>query len=333
MVRSQLPEVLQANINIKFDDAGKTVEKKDERIYGVKKITEATWKETSVTGMGLLRRKQEQGPTTMDEIQRGYANQATPQSFALGFEISREMKDDDQHDVMGKMATFLGLAAEESVQFSAATMLGRGFGAIVAGSTFPTNTSTTDTSSQTQTYTGADGVSLFSAAHPIAGTAAVHHTGVSMPGTYSNLLTGALTETTLAQAIQRLDLMPNERGLPGKKTAKLVVVPNALRLTLNQILNSQATTLSTQANPYSSGVKNLIAGENLEGFAWNHLIDPDDWFVVAADSKESLLKIVRDLSSPLEHDYDSNKKVYTVSVMRRWAFTWTDPRSIVGSFA
>lgn len=334
MVRSQLPEVLQAGINLSFDDAGKTVEKKDEQIYGRKDITEATWKETSVTGFGLLRKKQENGPTTFDEIQRGYAHQATPESFALGFEISKEMRDDNQVDLMNKMAKFLGIAAEESVQFSAAITIGRGFGAMVAGASYPTNSSTTDTSAAGTTYIGADGVSLFNASHPIAGNAAVTSAGYTTAGTYSNLLSSsaAMTETTIAQAIQRMDLMPNERGLPGKKRAKLLVYPTSLRLTANQILHSQSTTLSTSANPYNSGVKNLLDGEDLVGMAWEKLIDPDDWFLVAADSKEHLLKIVRDLSSPIEYDYDTNKKVYIASILRRWAYMWDDPRSIVGAF-
>lgn len=331
MVRSQLPEVLQAGINLAFDDAGKTVAKKDEQIFGVKKITEATWKESSVTGFGLLRRKMESSPTKFDEIQRGYAHQATPESFALGFEISREMKEDNQVDLMNKMAKFLGLAAEESVQFSAALMLGRGFGAITAGSSYPSNTSTTDTSAATQTYIGADGVSLFSASHPIAGTPASTTAGYPMPSTYSNYQAAALNETNLAAMIQRMDLMPNERGLPGKKTAKLLVYPTALRLTANQILHSSSTTVTTSANPATSGIRNLIADENLVGMSWEHLIDPDDWFLVAADSKEHLLKIVRDLSSPIEYDYDTNKKVHIASIFRRWAFLWDDPRSICGS--
>lgn len=335
MTRNQLPEVCQAGINISFDDAGKTVEDIAARIFGVKKMTDATYKSETISGPGLMRKKGEGSPGSFDEITRGNPFQLTPGAFQLGFNISREMKDDNKVDLWGKMATFLGISAKESMQVSASLFLGRSFGALVAASSWPTNASTTDTSSKTQTYVGADGVSLFSASHPVEGNVATWG-GISFPVTYSNLLEAAMTETTIGTGISMLRRMPNMRGLPAGKKVGGICAPPSLELTMNQIIHSQATTLSTQANPYSAGVQSLISGQGLASgsFTWDHAIDPDDWFLFATDIKDHLSRGERDVDSPLEYDYDTNKKVYTVDVFRRWAHgnDGLCARSIIGSF-
>lgn len=336
MIRSLLPEVCQAGINISFDDAGKTVEDVASRLFGSKPMTGATWKQETISGAGLLRKKGEAAPGAFDQITRGLAIEIKPDAYELGFWISREMLEDNVVNLWKQMATFLGISEKESLQYSAALFLGRGMGATVAGESWPTNSSTTNTSSATQTYVGADGLSLFSASHVIEGYAATWG-GLSLPSSYSNLNNVAFTETGVQTSIQRLDGMPNMRGLASKHKAKGIVVPSALRFNLNQLLHSQSTTTSTQANPYSSGVANLLASEDLRdgSFAWNHMLDPNDWFVYASGIKDELFRGERDMDSPLEYDYDTNKKVHTVDIFRRWAHAATAnaPREIVGSIA
>lgn len=334
MTRSELPELTQAGINVQFMEQNKKVEDVASMFFGVPKDYDkksASYKFGTITSLGNLRRKTETNPGLRDKVERGKQGEIYADSFQLGFEVSRELKDDARDDVMMVWGGMLGKSAAESFQYSAAVVFGRAFGAITANTAYPLNTATSKVSATTQTWLGPDGCSLCYSAHTIEGTPTRDTAGYQFPATYSNANNVALTESGLQALILRMDMIPDSRGRAAGKKAHTLLVPTALRFTASQLLNSASTLSSTQANPYSSGVRNLIADENITLKSWEKLIDPGAYFLLSTDCKDSLIQTPRDLTSPLDYDHDTQRQVYTVDIFRRWAFGWKDPRVICGS--
>lgn len=209
------------------------------------------------TGLGPLVEKGELKRTTLDESHKLGGTRIVHKSYALAFEISEEMIDDDKYNLMGDLSGSLGKSARWTRELLGHDPYNRAFSATK--------------------YVGRDGLALITASHPLVGG-----------GTLSNLLTGDLAEGTLEDAWERFQMLTDERGMfIEANPTTLVVHPtevlNARRLLESASLNTAS--LNTAGNP---GVINPLQGM-VRIVSSPYLSDPDAWFVIADTMEVQIL--------------------------------------------
>lgn len=161
-----------------------------------------------IAGLGLARTKLEGEQITYDDPIQGGTKRYLHTTFALGWQVTMEMLQDDRYDIMQKIPPELMKSCRQSWEQTGANVL------VTGGSTTTT----------------ADGVSLFNTAHPLLGG-----------GTYSNQLSpkSDLSVTSLQDAIILYENMLNERGLRVMITPKKLWIPPELQFVAMEILQSQ----------------------------------------------------------------------------------------------
>lgn len=161
-----------------------------------------------IGGLGLARVKPEGEQITYDDPIQGGTKRYLHQTYALGWQITQEMKDDDRYDLMKKIPVELMKSCRQTWEQLAANVLTLG----------------------DSTITTADGVSLFNTAHPLLGG-----------GTYSNKLATAsdLSVTALQDIIILFENMVNERGLKAMLSPNKLWIPPELQFVASEVLQSQ----------------------------------------------------------------------------------------------
>lgn len=197
--------------------------------------------EMSVVGFGNMRKKKEGANIQYDELIEGGSQRYEPDAFALGWKVTKEMREDDRYGIMRKAPQSFGRSVHEKIETVAIQPLNLGF----------------------STQTTADGVSFFNTAHPLAGG-----------GTYGNrpAVDASLSVTTLQDAIVNQENLVDERGL------KLRLSPDKLWIPPAQQFLAQKT-LQSQMDPESGNRSiNPIYGR-FEICMLHYLSDATDWFV------------------------------------------------------
>lgn len=129
--------------------------------------------------------------------------------FAQGIRISKDLYDDNMHGVWAEEVKQLALMARATQDFSAFNIFRNAF----SGDTSPVLT--------------ADGVSFINSAHVLIGG-----------GTTSNLISGALSSTTLNTAIVALREQVNQAGVILGGTPSILLVPPKLFVLATQLTDS-----------------------------------------------------------------------------------------------
>lgn len=142
-------------------------------------------------------------------LERTYTHKA----FTRGFMVTKEMFDDERYGQMNKMSKALARAGRAKVEKDAMTPLLNGFLETVPG---------------TADFPIYDGKTLFNANHPLLDSA----------GVGNNLVSGALSDTTLKEGIQLMREIPDEAGNLTQFKATKLIIPPALEDTARRILHS-----------------------------------------------------------------------------------------------
>lgn len=125
--------------------------------------------------------------------------------FASGIEISKDLFDDNMHGVWSKAVSNFAMVAQRTQDDNAFKLFRNSF----------------------TTQLTADGVSFINAAHPLIGG-----------GTISNLISGALSTTTLNNAIVSLQQQVDQAGVIMGNTASILLVPPTLFKHAREITDS-----------------------------------------------------------------------------------------------
>jgi phage major head subunit gpT-like protein len=167
------------------------------------------------------------------------------------------------------------------------------------------------------TYTGGDGVALFSTAHPLVSG-----------GTNSNTPSVAadLSETSLEAAVIQIAAWTDERGLLIAAKPKKLIIPSALQFVATRILETELR-VDTADNTINALKNN---GSIPEGYAINHfLTDTDAWFLTT-DVPNGMKHFVRaPLTQGMDGDFDTGNVRY--KSRERYSFGWSDPLGMFGS--
>ena len=165
-------------------------------------------------------------------------------------------------------------------------------------------------------FTGGDGVALFSTAHP------------TRAGNQSNTLATAadLSETSLESILINIADMKDDRGLRIAAQGVKLVIPTAYSFVAERLLESQlrTATADNDLNAIKSG------GYLPQGYhVMRRLTDSDAWFV-QTDVPDGLKYFQRTaLKKGMEGDFSTGD--YRYKVRERYSFGFTDWRGAFGS--
>lgn len=246
---------------------------------------------------GLAPVKSEGAPISYDTARQGFTSRYNHVVYALGFIITREIYEDDQYDVVGKLkAQSLAFSMRQTKEIVAANVYNRAF----AGSGF----------------LGGDGKTLVAADHPnIAG------------GTYSNAPSTMvdLSEASLEQAYIDIAGFTNDRGLLIKVLPKSLHIPRQLMFEAKRILGSDGRVGTDNNDLNALRTMGIIPTVYVNHF----LTDADAWFLRTDVQNGMKLFERRADEFDMDEDFDTENAKYKATA--RYSVGWSDPRAVYGS--
>jgi phage major head subunit gpT-like protein len=235
------------------------------RYNQVKQSTKAYEDTFDMEGFGPLAKKAELAPTMLDEPLKIAGVRFIHESFALGFLMSEEMREDEQYGVSGDLAGRLGRSARITAELYGHDVLNNGFAATK--------------------YVGRDGKALFATDHTLFGTGGVYANRPAAPVDIS--------EAAIEAGIGSFDSMVDDRGITAELGARILLVTPSDRMLAKRLLNSAGMpgTNNNDINPLADeGITLMVSNWLTDLDAWFLLTDPDNsplifWWRKAADTK------------------------------------------------
>jgi len=294
--RAQLVKELEPGLNALFGLEYKNYANEHAAVFDTENSDRAFEEEVMLSGFANAAVKPEGSAVNYDAAQETFTARYTHETLALAFSITEEAIEDNLYDRLASRYTkALARSMANAKQVKAANVLNRGFNS---------------------SYTGGDGLELFSTAHVI------------VSGTEQNELSTAadLNETSLEQAMVDIAALTDERGLKIAAQGRKMIVPSALQFTAERLLKSVGRT-GTADNDISAVVSmNVIP----QGYVVNHyLTDTDAWFI-KTDVPNGLKHFVRaPIKTAMEGDFETGNVRY--KARERYSFGWSDWRGVFGS--
>jgi len=295
--RAQLLKELLPGLNALFGMEYKRYAEEHKEIYETETSDRSFEEETKLSGFSAAPVKNEGQAIAYDNAQEAWTARYNHETIAMGFSITEEAMEDNLYDSLSTRYTkALARAMSYSKQVKAANILNNGFNAA---------------------FTGGDGVSLFSAAHPLVSG-----------GTNSNRPSVAtdLNETALENAVIQIAAWTDERGLLVAAKPRKLIIPPALMFVATRLLETNLRVGTTDND--INALKNN--GSIPEGYTVNHfLTDPNAWFLTT-DVPNGLKHFVRvPMSTSMDADFDTGNNRY--KARERYSFGWSDPLGVYGS--
>jgi len=294
--RAQLVKELEPGLNALFGLEYKNYANEHSQVFDTENSDRAFEEEVMLSGFANAGVKPEGSAVNYDAAQETFTARYTHETLALAFSITEEAIEDNLYDRLASRYTkALARSMANAKQVKAANVLNRGFNS---------------------SYTGGDGLELFSTAHVI------------VSGTEQNELSTAadLNETSLEQAMVDIAALTDERGLKIAASSRKMIIPSALQFTAERLLKSVGRT-GTADNDISAVVSmNVIP----QGYVVNHyLTDTDAWFI-KTDVPNGLKHFVRaPIKTAMEGDFETGNVRY--KARERYSFGWSDWRGVFGS--
>lgn len=259
--------------------------------------TERAYEDIVVTtGLATTPIKPESMDVIMDiPLQVGTVHMAVI-SYGLGYEVSKELMDDDLYGVVGTPASrFLAQSGRDTEERQAWAMLNGAF----------------------TTTTSYDQLSICNTAHTLKGG-----------GTYANRPASAtaLSFTAIQASMERHKLMVNERNLKLRQRPDKLIVPIQLGWLADEILGStlKPQTADNTTNVLSSGKVGLTKFES------EFLTSTTAWFTLTPKGKHKLMFFWREKPN-FDKDYDKKARCAFFMNFFRFGTAAFDWRGVDGS--
>jgi phage major head subunit gpT-like protein len=209
--------------------------------------------------------------------------------WGLGYQLSRELVDDNMYGNIRQFPEMLARQARHTKETVAASVFNNGFSA---------------------SFTGADGVALFSTDHPLRGSAG---------GTQANEFSTAraLSHSSLKDALEILRKNKADDGTFSPLTGALtLLVPVELEFRALEILG-------TERVPYSAdNTTNVLRDRSINVVVWPFLTDTDNWFLLGDKSRTKLKYFERwPLAQQMEDKQANLSMVHRA--FERYSFGWS----------
>ena len=250
---SQITDALDLNLNEMFQDGLKSWKEEYSQCFNVFNSDKQSEKDSYESGFPVMPEKPEGVAATYDVIMPGISKDYVHKTYALGYEITEEAVEDNQHttETFNKLPQALNRSAIETVEITSANVFNNGF-----------------------TTNGFDGVPLFSTAHPDLDGGSQSN----RPTTHVDL-----SVTSLTAGITAIEKYTDERGLKRPTMAKKLLIPVDLWNTAEELLKSEY-------RPYvANNEVNAIQEKKLQYMECHYLTDTDAWFLLA-EKAETMLK-------------------------------------------
>lgn len=293
MVSSNFAKALWPGVNAWYGKSYNEHAVEYNKLFDTYKSSKAFEEDMGISSFGLASQKTEGNGITYDEENQAFLTRYSHVVYALGFQISRELVEDDQYGIVGqRRAKALAFSMRQTKEIVAANVYNRAFNS---------------------SYAGGDGKEMCATDHP-------NWAG----GTWANELTTAadLSEAALEQASIDIGKWTNDRGLKVAIMAQDLIVPVDLQFEAERILMSpyRVGTADNDVNTMK-GKFNLIIN--------HYLTDTDAWFLKtnAPDGMKHFQR--RSMQFGIDNDFDTENAKFKAT--ERYSFGWTDPRGVFGS--
>jgi len=297
MNRAAFRKELQEGLNTVFGLEYTRYEQEWRAIFEVANSNKAYEEDVLLAGLAGAPVKPEGSPVTYDTGGESYTSRYVHETIALAFALTEEAEEDNLYgDVGAKYARALARSMQHTKEVKGAAILNNGFNA-----SFP----------------GGDGVSLFSASHPLWGG-----------GVQSNTFAtpADLSETSLEEACIQISKFVDERGIPiAIRPMKLVIPPDTVFIA-ERILQTPSRPGTNDNDINAMRSKGMVPGGAFD----NHrLTDPDAWFLIT-DCMDGLKHMVRkNIQRGVEGDFETGNMRY--KSRERYSFGWSDYRAAFGT--
>jgi hypothetical protein len=259
--------------------------------------TERAYEDFIITaGLGTTPTKPESVTVALDRPFQVGTVRMTVTSYGLGYEVSKELMDDDLYGVVADPASrFLATSGRDTEERQAAALFNLAF----------------------TTQQAFDGVSLINTAHPLVGGG----TASNRPATAQ-----ALGFTSLQASVERSRQLVNERGLRIRVIPEQLVVPIPLEWLADEIL------LSAKKPHEASNTENVLQASKigLSRFTYPYLTSTTAWFTMVNKSRHKLFFFWREKPN-MDRDFDKKARVAIFMNFFRFGTVTTDWRGIDGS--
>ena len=295
--RAQLLKELLPGLNALFGLEYARYGEEHKEIYETETSERSFEEETKLSGFSAAPVKNEGNAIAYDNAQEAWTTRYSHETIALGFSITEEAIEDNLYDSLSARYTkALARGMAYTKQVKGASVLNNGF---------------------SSSYTGGDGVALFSTAHPLVA-------GTTNSNTFSTQ--ADLNETSLEAAVIQIAAWTDERSLLIAAKPKKLVVPPSLMFVATRLLETKLR-VGTNNNDISAINNN---GTIPEGYTVNHfLTDTNAWFLLT-DVPNGLKHFVRTpLQNSMDGDFDTGNVRY--KSRERYSFGWSDPLGAFGS--
>ncbi len=296
--RAQMVKELLPGLNALFGMEYGRYGEEHKEIFETESSDRSFEEEVKLSGFSAAPVKAEGDAISYDAAQEAFTSRYNHETIALGFSITEEAVEDNLYDSLSSRYTkALARAMAYTKQIKAASVLNNAFAA--------------------SGYTGGDGVTLCSTAHPLVSG-----------GTNSNrpAVNADLNETSLEAAVIQIGGWTDERGLLIAAKPKKLIIPRDLMFVATRLLKTEGR-VSTADNDINAIANNgAIPG----GYAVNNfLTDSDAWFLTT-DIPNGLKQFVRTpMTTKMEGDFDTGNVRY--KARERYSFGWSDALGIFGS--
>jgi hypothetical protein len=252
------------------------------------------WEElVELTGFGLPIVKTQNTGTHYDSEVQGVNHQITHVAYGLGFQVTREERDDNQYAIVGKRrARALAFSFRQGKEIVAANVYNR---AVTAG------------------YTGGDGQVLGSTTHP------------TVTGSQSNILATAsdLCEVAVEDLVIMIMTAKNSKGL------RINLRPKSLHVHANNFFEAHRLYDSTKQSGTANNDSNVLKDQGIfpQGVKVNHYFDDTDMFFIRTDCPASAVFLQRvQIEFKQDNDFDTDNAKY--KGYERYSCGWGDWRGV-----
>lgn len=301
--RANFADLLDPAFRKIYTDAEKELDYKYSQIFNVFNSSKNLEKDSSISGLGRLVKTGEGVAFPNDTLYQGYDTTYAHEKYALKTSITKEMVQDDQYRMVEARAKGLAIAANRSVEKSAADVFNYGF--------------TVGGGGDAQFQSGGDAVALFSASHPRTdgGTA------------QSNTDTMDLAEDSLESVLLSMRSTVDDRGQLMLVKPDTLLIPPALEKEANILLQTTGRpgTANNDINPYK-GRLNVIVWDFISAAAGG---SDTAWFVL--DKGQHQLNWFWRQKPELDRNVDFDTKNIEYSIDARWSNGFSAWRGVYGS--
>lgn len=300
---STLPELLEPWVTEIFFNRYNMLETLYTQVFNIESSTKAFEDTFAVSGLGTFNLKAEGTPVSYDDPVQSGRKRVVHQTFALGFRVTMEMMEDDQHNIIKRMPEDLGDSARDHKENLAWALFNNAFsGTLFLG--IPEGGGARNT--------------LISTAHvPLKST--TNQSNAVSPG-------AALSVSSLESAITNMRLTQNESGRQIQLRPRVLVIHPDEEFNAAQILQSEFEpgTAENQINSVST------ARVGVSAVHVPYLTDRDAWFLGTEKSQHSV-KWYNRKELTMDRNKDAQTKDSLYDAHYRAVVTFDDWRGWVGS--